>query len=376
MARMFNCDESMLINSMHDETMYRIIKHNNHVRIPGKSPIDLKHFVKDHPDNEWEILAKDGVNVYENQTSIDEARTRPGKRVDFPNDVFLFHSSQYDNPASNPFGVLAMAGTSITYKYLTRSVEKRISIEPDVKTGKVEQYSWHSILEKFHKGKTPPSNALVVIDRFIFNYLPEGRVDYKNGVRNLFGILNELLPQSFDGEYQILLVFDPTKISRPNTMDDVVKALQTIKKVIRGGRYIPTIELLPISADDDREIYSETHDRRIISNYFSIEASHGFSAILPPTQQADKLTYTGYGFGTWGQKIEFKSIYAGIEKEEDDLDLNSLPISFNEEILRYLRKYVVRKTGRDGVEYICNGNRHCDISELRNRLVRAIKQEQ
>ena len=66
-----------------------------------------------------EILDRDGVNVYSNQRYVEEAREMPEVRADHPNDVFLFDSSKYDNPTTNPFGVLAMAGKSIDTEYLT-----------------------------------------------------------------------------------------------------------------------------------------------------------------------------------------------------------------------------------------------------------------
>jgi len=369
---MFNCNESVLVDSVHDEVLYRIIKHYNHVRIPGENPIDLSGYVKDEPDNEWEILDRDGVNVYSNQRYVEEAREMPEVRADHPNDVFLFDSSKYDNPTTNPFGVLAMAGKSIDTEYLTMNWDWRLSIEKDDK-GKARVYSWKEILKPFHMGPTPPSNALVFVDRYMFSHQSRGDVDFKNGIRNVFAILNELLPDSFKGEYQILLVFDPTKISFGATVEDVTKGLQSIKKMIRPGKFIPTIELLPISFDYDKEIYSETHDRRIISNYFSIEASHGFSAILPSGPRRDDITYTGYGEASYGQKISFNGNYYGIDRNMRFLNLDSLPVSFCDETLRYLNKYYKRIIESSGaVEYICNGNRHCDISRLRNRLITSI----
>lgn len=369
---MFNCNECALLDSVHDEAICRIIQHYNHVRIPGDNPIVLADYVKDEPDNEWEILDRAGVNIYPNQSYVDEARNNPAVRADHPNDVFLFDSSQFDNPATNPYGVLAMSGNSIDKKYLIRSWGVRLSVEKDDR-GKTKLYSWKEILAPFHKVKTPPSNAMVIVDRYLFSHVKRVDVDYKNGIRNVFAILKELLPDTFKGEYQVLLVFDPTKISNKATIADVTKGLQNIKKLIRPGKYVPTIELLPISVDYDQEIYSETHDRRIISNYFSIDASHGFSAILPSKMRKDDITYIGYGEATYGQKITFNGHYHGIDKDEEDLNMDALPISFCDETLRYLKKYINRKIGSTGnVEYICNGNWHSDISQLRNRLVTGI----
>lgn len=362
MARMINCEASALTDSVHDSTLYRIIKHNNHVRVPGKNPIDLSDYVKDTPTSEWEILDRDGVNLHFNEDYVEKAKVTPEKRLAHPNDVFLFESSPIDNPASHPYGTLAMAGASISAKYLTRSWDRRISIE--------EPCSWKDILQKFHIGKTPPSNALVIIDRYLFDYQPAGGADYRNGIRNVYGILNELLPLSFQGEYHILIVFDPSHISRGASLTDIAKDLQTVKKKVRSGSYIPTIELLPVSANSDHEMYHETHDRKILSNYYLIEANHGFSALLPPPGRKEDILYLGQGRPAWNQKLAFKGIYAGIDKDEEDLDLGSLPIIFNNESIQYLRKYYQKKKENpDSAEYICNGNSHSSIAELRNRLI-------
>ena len=141
MERMFNCDEAALLHAMHDSILYRIIKHNNHVRIPGDNPLDLSDYVKDVPTNEWEILDHDGVNIYTNQEYVVRARVEPQVRIEHAGDVFIFEDSNYDDPATHPYGVLAMAGKSISKKYLIHNFPAYISIETDSE-GHREKYTW------------------------------------------------------------------------------------------------------------------------------------------------------------------------------------------------------------------------------------------
>lgn len=355
----------MLVMSMHDEVLYSIIKYNNHVRIPGRNPLELSNYVKDQPENEWEILDRDGVNIHPNETFVIEAQRSPARRLEHPSDIFLFDDCLEKETVDNSHGTLTLYGNNLNSKYLTRHFSIRFSEN--------EETSWKIALSNFHKGKMPPSNALVIIDRYLFQYQPtaDGRgVDYNNGIRNIYGILNELLPETFEGDYQILIVFDSNQISQPAGIKDVVRGMQSLRQTIRKGKYFPTIELLPIRREADKEFYRFTHDRMIISNYYSIRATHGFSAVLPCENRRNDQMYTGSGKGTWSQMLDFNVIYAGIEKDEDDRDLSSLPVIFNDEILASLRTYYKTKAAsQEAVDYICNGNSHCHISQLKNRLV-------
>ena len=167
-----------------------------------------------------------------------------------------------------------------------------------------------------------------------------------------------------------MLVFDDTAISKPATIDDIAKGLQKIKMKL-GRPYVPTIELLTVNKDVDRETFSKTHDRRIISNYYMIRCTHGFSAIQPPASRKNDIDYIGFGKGVWDEQVFwYEGIYAGIDANEYDLELSSLPIRSSEHTLTFLREYLKKlKDGLQGYAYVCNGNRKIPISSLRNRLI-------
>lgn len=124
-----------------------------------------------------------------------------------------------------------------------------------------------------------------------------------------------------------------------------------------------------INADAGYDIYSETHDRRILSNYFLLSATRGFSAFQPPCGHENDIDYVGVTYPTWKQKHYFESIYSYIDNE--DQDKTSLPFHYNEETINTIKGYIsiMRERGR-GYNSICNGNKHVNISNIRNRLLK------
>lgn len=366
MEKMFNCSESMITDLVHNDTWYRILKDRNHVRIPGDNPIKISNYIKDQPENAWEILDRDGINVHDNERYVNDALYSPTQRTAHPFDVFFYDNSKELATQKEDFGALTLTKCEGNSNYLTRNWEAPIKMG--------ESWSWNSILQCFHKGMTPPSSSLVIIDRYLF--APNKATDYKNGIRNVYGILNELLPKSFSGEYHVLLVFDSTKLVN-NRKDKkgidekiklIAKGLQKIKTQMNRN-YVPTIELLTIN-NTHNDYYSESHNRKIISNYFMISCGSGFSALRPPECHKDSIEYIGESEAIWTDLICYKGIYKGIDADPNDYNSNSLPTRLCDYDLDWLRKYI--KTLRDNMNenvYICNGNLRSSITDFRNRLI-------
>lgn len=364
MKKMFNCRESVLSELTNDEVWYRMVKDRNHIRIPGTNPIKSPdyNYIKDQPDNEWEILDRDGVYIHEHEKYVNNVLTAPEMQLLHPRDVFIYDNAGVSNKPKDKYGALVLTKDSMNPKYLTRKWQSRIT--------QGETCSWKTVLEKFHKGKTPPSNALVIIDRYLFAFNPQSRTDYKNGIRNVYGLLNELLPDSFPGEYHVLLVFDDTAISNNASIEVISQELQNIMIQLRHN-YAPTIELLTINSIVDRKAFSETHDRMIISNYYMLSCDHGFSAICPPRRHMTDIDYIGTGTSTWSQNIRFEGIYAGVDADDEDLDMTSLPIRTCDYAITFLREYLhkLQNGERTGYYYVVNGDMHVSINDFRNRLI-------
>lgn len=363
MSKMFNCSESTLLELTHDEVWYRMLKDRSHVRIPGTNPIKSPNYnyIKDQPDNEWEILDRDGVNIHENEVYVNDALTKPQMQLSHPSDVF-FDNTRVTSSLKGNYGTLVLTKGSMNAKYLTRNWMSTIT--------EGQTHSWESVLTKFHQGKTPPSNALIIIDRYLFAYNPQSRTDYKNGIRNVYGILKELLPVSFSGEYHVLLVFDDTAISNGATIDLIAKGLQKIKKKL-GRSYFLTIEILTVNSNVDRKVFSQTHNRMIISNYYMISCDHGFSAICPPREHMTEIYYIDSGTGAWTQTIRYDGIYASIDADAEDFDMRSLPIRTCDYAITFLREYIhkLQNGNLTGYFYVLNGNMNVSINNFLNRLI-------
>lgn len=374
MVKKLNCDNDTLANLVYDETWYEIIKRRNHVRISGEMPIDPKKVIKDDPKDAWETLVRDSINIESNSKFVHETMDLPCLTLQHPNDIYIYPTSrQVAENIRQSYGTFVLSTSAKSSKNLKRHWAKESSAK--------SAYSWKEFLDRFHVGEEIPSNSLIIIDRYLFS--PNEGMDYRNGIRNLYAILDELLPKTFSAEYQILMIFDDTKFATQNKekqlkkegrfkefnegkLKEVVKAIQHIKQRIRP--YIPTIEILTINSEAGHEIYSETHDRRIISSYFSIKATRGFSAFLPEESSKYEIIYTGPNYATWKQQLDFDSIYANIDNE--DQDQTSLPIHSNENTISEIKKYISGLKGDEkGFKYIYNGNYRCHISELRNRLL-------
>lgn len=357
MSRMVNCPNEVLVNLCHNDLWYDIIKQHNHVRIPEDNPIDLSSYVRDEPKTEWEVLDRDGVCIHSRSAFVDEVRKAPHKMLIHANDIYVYESEPMEKGKNGDgYGVLVSSSLGKKVKCLKRFWE--------INTEAGKECSWKTFFENFHRGTIVPSNAIVIIDRYLFAYNSECKTDYRNGVRNVYAILEELLPKTFDEDYHVLLVFDDTKISRGAELKDVVKGLQKTKKDLRRP-YPLTIEILTVSSNAGG-IYAETHDRCIMSNYYIISATHGFSAFAPAETAKEELI-CNTEFSTWSQRLRFEAIFAGIDNE----DRMSLPVRINDGILSKLRNYIETLRDNDnGFYYICNGNTHVDVADLKNRLIR------
>lgn len=374
MEKKLNSDNDTMEKLVYDDTWYEIIKSRKHIRISGELPVDPDKVRKDQPENAWEILVRDDINIESNSQFVHETMASPSLTLHHPNDIYIYPGDkQKAESIRQNYGTFVLSSSAKSSKNLKRHWDK----EPLTKS----EYSWKEFLNRYHIGEEIPSNSLIIIDRYLFS--PNEGMDYRNGIRNLRAILDELLPKTFSDEYQIMLIFDDTKFATPNKekqlvregrlkefneckLREVVKAIQFIKKDIRP--YVPIIEILTINSEAGHEIYSETHDRRIISSYFSIKATRGFSAFLPEEASKYEIIYSGPNYATWKQQLNFDSIYANIDNE--DQDKKSLPIHSNENTISEIKKYISGLKGEEkGFKYIYNGNYRCHISELRNRLL-------
>jgi|GEM_PF-3095996 len=370
MSKMFNCLEPELHNIVLDknDTWYRIIKHCLNVRIPGKNPIDLNDYVKDQPKNEWEIMDRDGIRIHENEAFVRRAIERPIERLEHPNDIYIYNEKTTDMASQFMYGTLTTTSDTDNTEFLTNDWE--YNFIPKV------QCSWRDIIHDY-KELIPPSNAIIIIDRYLFNPNKKHNIDYKNGIRNVYGILNELLPKQFKGEFHIMIVFKNGEIGTNIKLIDFVSDLEKIRKRLTNDfGYHIILEVLTLK-EKLNQTYEDSHDRHIFSNYYAIRASHGFSAIRPREDMKNSIFYIDKGYPVWAQTIVYKGIYCGIQKRI--MKKSSLPVLMNDYILSSLKSYVNElksSNSKDGYIYVCFGNKNLSLAkeeDLKKHSIRQIR---
>lgn len=160
----------------------------------------------------------------------------------------------------------------------------------------VENRGWENLLLPKY---VFPSNSLIFIDRYLFSsgeeFKIEGkhrwetkkvRIGYEDGINNVRDVLNQVLPLSLGKgvAFHVLLIFGKeteklyknadTEIEKGRANFNLIMSdLKEIKFELEKCRNYE-IEIEAIALDGSGPGYKETHNRRIISNYFIIRVEH------------------------------------------------------------------------------------------------------
>lgn len=138
-------------------------------------------------------------------------------------------------------------------------------------------------------GAVIPTNSLIIQDRYFF------KSDRGENVQDIYynfkEIIRNLLPLSLSAPFHLMVMVDGEKIERRDavTFERIAEELNGIAELISDERGYPIIfEVLSIP-ESDRRYYPPTHDRRIISNYYSIYATHKIKAFRETQCLADQI---------------------------------------------------------------------------------------
>lgn len=218
-------------------------------------------------------------------------------------------------------------------------------IEKDIE--KMEKSrGWHELIIP---GATTPSNSLVFIDRYLFSS-DSGNITSKDGVENVYDILNRILPTSLGVDYHVLLIFDASKLGKEDTFERISTQINSLKKRLNRP-YNIIIETVSISQNDFN--YDETHNRRILSNYFIIRVDRSLKAF-----RAASSLYTQSLFLDWAAS---KGIVA--QRKSDT------PAKALYKYIREVRSTIAQlKKSTGSVSFTQNGNAKIAISNISHRL--------
>lgn len=217
-----------------------------------------------------------------------------------------------------------------------------------------------------------PSNSLIFVDRYLFSYETGRNITWEDGIENVSEILNHVLPQTLGNgvSYSILFVFD--EISRKTNEDKkncskeskdqyagnnedfkwISGHLNKIKRRLNRN-YEIIIETLGV--DHNCGNYEKTHNRRIISNYFIINAFHS----LRPFRENKSL---------YPQKISLdwmasKGVIRALKSDSPEKDMRNS--------LESIRDIVDSQKESIGIKrYSQNGNCAKMIDDISNPLLK------
>ena len=255
----------------------------------------------DPDDDPFYIL--DGMQVDINSSRKDYINNIPQNPVivlQYPSGIFLLDIPvDKANQIQKDYGVLCQSTKQLDHTPLTQ-----VHFPTELLDGEKDK-SWSSMIAQY---KELPSNSALIIDAHLFaeDKFDEGK---RNGIDNLFNILNYILPSSFKDTYHIgVLITDTDKAkaakrSRSNlTNDRIATAINRLKKELNRS-YPINIEVVFFDHNDN-DGHKLIHDRRIISNYFIVTASYKLAALRE-------------GISRCRQTIAAFPLFEGIEKFPD-----------------------------------------------------------
>lgn len=210
----------------------------------------LKHYDKQLINEETtQALALHPENFYENPSSL----------------YILNISQEKAEKIQSNYGVMCLSVSNPDVKPLID-----VSDIFDPSTMKKKFKGWDRVLDSIEK---LPSNSLVIKDRYLFS----DRANYKgDGLFNIRRILSELLPKTFiGGEYHITVIYSRAEKHASYSFGEIAQKINNIAHQLRP-HYKFMVEVFAIN--DKCQLYGETHDRQILSNYYLVVASHKLAA--------------------------------------------------------------------------------------------------
>lgn len=261
---------------------------------------------------------------------------------------------------------------------------------------KGSHFTWDSF---FKQGKIPSSNSVIIMDRYLLKVGINKRKDhkgettetilewYKRGGKNIAEILKAIIPQSFSGTYNVLVVFDDKQIEKMTQSKEFIpveEALTIVSRFVQSKLALKNCQgvnleflaihdglseqELPKGINEDekmthfylKELYKLTHDRRLITNYYMVNATHGWDA-------TDKST------STETQTFYFDAILSGMgNPDQMDYLKKSIPINY---VQSFINSFVQQLSLAKVSSYKCfrfEDNELCriGIESLKNSVLR------
>ncbi len=224
---------------------------------------------------------KDGKDIFDN------LEAHPEIMANYPTSAFILDIKPEEAAKlQKMYGVIVQSYESLDDAILT--TVSRSSI--DVATGETG-VGWNDVLNGL---KDLPTNAIIINDRNLFSNdqiikNPDGSIKERrlNGVDNVSNILDLLLPRTLETAFHVLIVCEK-KPTNHLTVKELINQLNKTKKIL-DRPYNVTIELLAVTSGS--QVYRETHNRRILTNYGLITFDHAVNAFVGNKSREDQLIH-------------------------------------------------------------------------------------
>lgn len=293
-------------------------------------------------ENEPLMQFSKATNIaYENATTyIQDVLTDNSKVLEQPCAAFLLDiDAGVAKKIQKDYGVIFQSVNSLDTKDL--EIREDYSLE-DKEVG----FNWRDVLEPI---KNTPSNSLLIVDRNLFTNDTQSR---RNGIDNIQSILHSILPDNFKGVYQVVIIFELKECPYEYIATELNKLKKTFKKTY-------PINMNIIGLTRGSKYYADTHNRRIVSNYYWLYADHKLCAFINNSS-------------TVSQYITINSLYSSLLKKGGRNSASNKEhtklIKYFTEMLKYLRENVDNEHIRATYKLTINGNHELSVNELECRL--------
>lgn len=199
-----------------------------------------------------------------------------------------------------------------------------------------------------------PTNAIIIQDRYFFK--SDSGESINDTYENFTSILSTLLPRSFKAVFHVMVIVDASGegIHRRDNIDfeTIVDELEKRKgKLSAQFGYDISLEVLSIPKGSYK--YEKTHNRRIVSNYYTIKADHKLKAFRGLTSLAD-------------QTLTSKFLYSkGLDLLSDP------PVNKHTSWIDDFRDIVgqAKKALSNYYLYSCDGIHGLSVNSIKNRIL-------
>ena len=227
------------------------------------------------------------VNLKKSDIDFNSVATSMQGKFPFePQGAYLLDVSEDTaNTIQNDYGIVCQSTDDLTKCPLSEG-ERRFSLRKDEKG-----HSWKELLSC---DPAIPSNAMIIIDRYLFGYDGSYNIGFYDAISNVEDIMSCVLPAKLRTDYHITILYDEGNSGdRYYNIDTLACKLEKYKDTLKRP-YNIVIEFMSIPKG--HKGYEVTHHRKILSNYFIVSADQHIKAFRKGQATATQDVRCEYAF--------------------------------------------------------------------------------